>query len=100
MDMGDRELAELLRESRQIARGGCYRSARTLAFLAEVEAVCVRHGLSIGHEDVQGGFLVVPWAEHERAWLADAVEEWPEGTEPPYGTEATRMACAARGPAA
>ena len=99
MDMGDRELAELLRESRQIARGGCYRSARTLAFLAEVEAVCVRHGLSIGHEDVQGGFLVVPYGESESEWLACADEKWPVDSEPPCGTEPVQAAATARQPA-
>lgn len=45
-------------------------SARIDAFLDEVIAVCNRHGLSIGHEDSYGSFIVE--ADEDVEWLRSA----------------------------
>jgi hypothetical protein len=42
------------------------------AFIAEIEAVCRKHGLSISHEDSQGGFLIEPLNERNIEWLRGA----------------------------
>ncbi len=42
------------------------------AFLAEIAEVCRKHGLSIGHEDGHGAFIVEPWSEANEHWLGDA----------------------------
>ena len=39
------------------------------AFLEEVIAVCRRHGFSMGHEDTQGAFQVLPFSEDAADWL-------------------------------
>ena len=47
-------------------------------FLSEVVSVCRKHGLSIGHEDSQGAFQVMPFKEEYAEWLmaaADATED-------------------------
>ena len=45
------------------------------AFVAEVIAVCRRHGLAISHEDHHGAFEVVPYNDHDVAWLERAINE-------------------------
>jgi hypothetical protein len=45
---------------------------RTEAFLADIEAAQRKHGLSLGHEDDQGAFKVVPFNERYVDWLWDA----------------------------
>ena len=42
------------------------------AFLADIEAVCRKHGLSIGHEDGHGSFIVGPFDQGEVEWLLGA----------------------------
>lgn len=45
------------------------------AFLAEVIEISKRHGLSIGHEDGHGGFLVHKFSQHNADWLMAAADE-------------------------
>lgn len=46
------------------------------AFLNEVLAVCRKHNMSLGHEDGQGGFIVVRgFAERDAEWLMAAMFE-------------------------
>jgi len=48
------------------------------AFLAEVVAVCRKHGFSISHEDGQGAFKVEPFSEDTANWLMSAnIQEMP-----------------------
>lgn len=47
-------------------------SPRIDAFLAEIWAVCERHGLGISHEDVHGGFQIVAIKDADRDWLMQA----------------------------
>jgi hypothetical protein len=42
------------------------------AFLLEIEAVCFKHGMSIGHEDEHGAFLVHRYDADLMEWLYDA----------------------------
>lgn len=44
------------------------------AFLAEIEAVCKRHGLSIAHEDGHGLFLVVDHDDRRAGAFEDAID--------------------------
>ena len=41
-------------------------------FLEEIRAVCIKHRLSIGHEDTQGSFIVTPYDEECVEWLESA----------------------------
>jgi hypothetical protein len=41
-------------------------------FLADIEAVCRKHGLVISHEDCHGSFEIVPLDDLHLAWLKDA----------------------------
>jgi hypothetical protein len=38
---------------------------RVQAFMADVEAACAKHGISISHEDCHGAFILVPFDERE-----------------------------------
>jgi hypothetical protein len=40
------------------------------AFLAEIVAVCTKHGLWLSHEDAHGGFIVTD--ENTKDWLEAA----------------------------
>jgi hypothetical protein len=43
------------------------------AFKEEVLALCKKYGLSIGHEDTQGGFILInSYDEHFMEWFMDA----------------------------
>ena len=42
------------------------------AFLAEIERVCRRHGMSIGHEDGEGAFEVRAYDPELAQWLGNA----------------------------
>ena len=42
------------------------------AFLSEILAVCRKHGMSIGHEDSHGSFIVQEFSEEGAGWLAAA----------------------------
>lgn len=55
------------------------RSRAALAFLADVQEVCRRHGLAISHEDAHGSFLVEPLTETHLQWVGDAAEVRPCG---------------------
>jgi hypothetical protein len=44
-------------------------------FLAELETVYERHGMSLSHEDTEGGFIVEPYSEANVAWLRQARDE-------------------------
>ena len=41
-------------------------------FLNALVKVCMKHDLSLGHEDPHGGFLVHELDEHNIKWLLDA----------------------------
>jgi hypothetical protein len=56
------------------------RTEKVRAFLEEIEAVCRKHGLSIGHEDHQGAFIVEPLEERNLVWLSNAFEDIDGGT--------------------
>lgn len=42
------------------------------AFLDDIEAVCRKHGFSIGHEDGHGGFEIEPLSDSNIEWLRNA----------------------------
>jgi hypothetical protein len=42
------------------------------AFLAEIEAVCRKRGISISHEDHHGAFNLEPFSEDRLEWLKAA----------------------------
>lgn len=41
-------------------------------FIEEIEAVCRKFGISISHEDSQGGFKLVPFDDDYMEWFKDA----------------------------
>ncbi len=41
------------------------------SFLDEIESVCRKHKMSIGHEDSQGAFIVFPFSVPYIKWLRD-----------------------------
>lgn len=45
---------------------------RADAFLLEIIDVCKKHGLSISHEDSQGGFIIEPYSEYDVEWIRQA----------------------------
>lgn len=49
------------------------------AFLAEIWAVCERHGMAISHEDEHGGFKIVPIQDWVRDWLMQASDHTKAG---------------------
>jgi hypothetical protein len=51
-------------------------------FLADLLTVCRKHGLALGHEDIEGAFVVVPLDATHLAWLASAVVGYPHGHRP------------------
>jgi len=56
-------------------RAGEYREVPEVdAFLADIDAVCKKHGLSISHEDSHGGFRIVEYDEELRDWLNAATD--------------------------
>jgi hypothetical protein len=42
---------------------------RGAAILADLMAIYRKHGLSLGHEDIQGGFVVEELSDHNIEWL-------------------------------
>lgn len=48
------------------------------AFLDAIVAVYQAHGLSIGHEDSEGSFIIEPLTDDNIAWLRDAIDARPE----------------------
>jgi hypothetical protein len=49
------------------------------AFLSEVLEVCRKHGMSLGHEDHHGSFIVQEYSEENAGWLAAASVYGPFG---------------------
>lgn len=45
------------------------------AFLAEIDAVCRRHNLSISHEDHHGAFEIINYSPKAAEWLSEASDE-------------------------
>jgi hypothetical protein len=45
------------------------------AFFDDIEIVCRHHGLSLSHEDHQGGFIVMPFEEGLLRWLRAALDD-------------------------
>lgn len=45
------------------------------AFLDDLEAVCRKHSMSIGHEDSHGGFIIYDFDPANIAWLRDAADD-------------------------
>lgn len=41
-------------------------------FLEEIKTVCKKHGFSIAHEDVQGGFIIENYNSGNIHWLMEA----------------------------
>lgn len=54
------------------------RRPEVVAFLKDLADVCKKHGMSLGHEDSHGGFLVEPWDEYNEEWMLDAAEVVPD----------------------
>lgn len=50
------------------------------AFLAEVWEICRKHGMSIGHEDGHGSFIIQPLDAKNQQWLFEAADETGENT--------------------
>ncbi len=46
-----------------------------LAFLHDLQAVCGKHNLSLGHEDGHGAFLIQPYGDVYVEWLNAAYVE-------------------------
>ena len=52
---------------------------RVDAFLAEIEAVCEKHGLSLAHEDVHGAFIVVDFTDGRAGLFENAHDGTSDG---------------------
>ena len=48
------------------------------SFLEEILTVCVKHGLSIAHEDTQGAFLIKNFDLKYAKWLMEASDRTDE----------------------
>jgi len=44
----------------------------TSAFLDDYEALCIKHGVCLSHEDCQGAFLLVPFDDEFIIWVREA----------------------------
>ena len=42
------------------------------AFIREIEVVCKKHNMSIGHEDRHGAFIITEYSDESIEWLKDA----------------------------
>jgi len=51
------------------------KNKRVEKFLDEIIEVCIKHKLSIGHEDFQGAFLIENYKERNIKWLCDAFDD-------------------------
>lgn len=52
-------------------------SPRIDRFLDEIERVCRKHGLSIGHEDAEGAFTVGEFNKDALDWIREAYDYLP-----------------------
>lgn len=52
------------------------------AFLADIEAVCQKHQMSISHEDGGGAFIIRPYNRGDTLWLNAAGSEIDPKTPP------------------
>lgn len=43
-------------------------------FIEEINNVCVKHNLSISHEDNHGVFIIEEYSDHNITWLKAAVD--------------------------
>lgn len=59
------------------------------AFLQEIEAVCHKHGLSLGHEDTEGGFEVHLLKEKNIQWVNAAAKRYTHEVDPVSGIALT-----------
>lgn len=50
-------------------------NAKIDAFLRDIEEVCSKHSLTIGHEDGHGAFLVQGFDQHNIDWLREAHDD-------------------------
>lgn len=41
-------------------------------FLSDIVSICVKHGLSLSHEDSHGAFLIEDYDEENISWIEDA----------------------------
>ena len=55
------------------------------AFLDDIEAVCRKHGFSIGHEDEHGGFKIHLLSEENIRWLKGASKSYTTEVDPATG---------------
>ena len=44
-------------------------------FLHDLVNLCYRHGLSLAHEDTEGGFLIHEYNDNDIKWLLSAIWE-------------------------
>lgn len=59
---------------KRYSNNGMIENAKIDAFLAELWALCERHGLAISHEDSHGSFEVVSIEDGNRDWLMEATD--------------------------
>jgi hypothetical protein len=50
------------------------RTLESRIFLLEIQLLCMKHGLSLSHEDTQGAFIVTEYSEENVEWLMAALE--------------------------
>lgn len=55
------------------------------AFLDDIEAVCRKHGFSIGHEDGHGGFKIHLLSEENIRWFMGATKSYTKEVDPATG---------------
>lgn len=55
------------------------------AFLDDIEAVCRKHGFTIGHEDEHGGFKIHLLSESNIRWLKSASKSYTRDVDPATG---------------
>lgn len=58
----------------------------TAAFLTDLVAVCRKHGLALGHEDIHGGFEVRPYSDALIEWLQAAADVTGDAVMSPPGS--------------
>jgi hypothetical protein len=51
------------------------KSPEMVRFLDEIESVCIKHGMSISHQDSHGRFIIEGYKQENIDWLKDASEE-------------------------